>query len=177
MKKSSFPPGTGDESLPPFRRFQWVIPKELARSSAPHYLNCDLDQSMGLSDIEWLAGRGIKQVISVNEIKLAPFTIDVLAQRYNIAYFHSPITDFGAPTIRQLRDIHQASQRFYPSLVYCGYGHGRTGTVISALQILRGRRFHSRAEFERNHVGTRGQLDVLRDLHKEVFGDYPYEEK
>ncbi|KAF2963273.1 hypothetical protein GQX73_g10285 [Xylaria multiplex] len=164
---------TTEDSLPPFRRLEWVIPGQLARSSAPHYQNQDSDQRMDLSALQWLAAQGIHHVISVNEEVLDWTAQEGLLQR-DITYFHSRIPDFGTPTLDQLQQIHESQQNQRATLVYCGYGHGRTGTVISALQILRGRRFRSRADFERNHVETSGQLQVLRQLHKKVFGNYPY---
>lgn len=112
---------------PVFRRFRWVVPRRLARSSAPHYT----DESQNMSDdaIQYLVDHGITNVTSLNQVPLTNDVIERLRER-GITYLHLPVEDFTAPTIDQLCKAHASYVSAQTTLVYCGYGHGRTGTVI-----------------------------------------------
>ena len=160
-----------DNSLAPFRRFAWVIPDVLARSSAPYYISEDADQLIDSTAIQFLVDNGIKSVISLNEFGLAADVIETLAAR-GITYLHSAIGDFGAPSLNQLQTIRnhfQAQKQLgNPSLVYCGYGHGRTGTAVSALQMYEGRNFGNRSAYRDNHVETSSQMDILDQLKQSL---------
>ena len=148
----------------PFRRFQWVIPRLLARSSAPHYISSDSDQNMDQVAADALVSQGIHVVISVNQLVLPQAQRDLL-EKNNIQYHHFPIPDFTAPTMEQLRAIWGTVKNLDGSvgatLVYCGYGHGRTGTVICALQMALSKCSMTQAEYKNNHVETQEQQDIL----------------
>ncbi|KAI0248926.1 hypothetical protein BJV78DRAFT_737788 [Lactifluus subvellereus] len=134
---------------PPFRRFEWVITESgwLARASAPNYddtATADPDSTQNMDD---------------NAVQF------LVANGNNISYTHLSVVDFQAPT---LDDLDQAQQAYTShisgrTLVYCGYGHGRTGTVITALQLYMGRdRTH--ADYYANHVEDPSQFAVLDQL-------------
>ena len=156
---------------PPFRRFEWVITENgwLARSSAPNYddnASSDPDATQNMDDaaVQFLVDYGITHVISMNGYELSATEQRRLSDR-NIAYTHLPVTDFHAPTLNQLDQAQQAytSHISGRTLVYCGYGHGRTGTVITALQLYMGRpRTH--ADYYANHVEDPSQVAVLDEL-------------
>lgn len=158
-------------SEPPFKRFEWVTPGELARSSAPHYVDNDKDQNMDEASIEFLVHNGLRNIISLNSVKLTAPVVKKLEQK-GISYFHSPIPDFKAPTLAQLGEIHknfeEKKKSHKPSLVYCGYGHGRTGTIVSALQIYNGRRFPDHKAYDVNHVEKEEQRAVLDQLQRSL---------
>ena len=162
-----------DNSLAPFRRFAWVIPDVLARSSAPYYISEDADQRIDQTAIQFLVDNGVKSIISLNEFGLADDVVGMLVSR-GIAYLHSPIGDFGAPSLDQLQTIHNyfltQKQLGKASLVYCGYGHGRTGTIVSALQMYDDRNFANRSAYRDKHVETSSQMDALDQLKQWLKG-------
>ncbi|CAB4426389.1 unnamed protein product [Rhizophagus irregularis] len=150
-----------------FSRFEWVISKRLARSSAPHYTGRDESQNMDNDAIQFLVDNGINNVISMNQISLTDDVIERMQER-GISYLNLPVEDYTAPTIRQLREAYDSylpAQR--TTLVYCGYGHGRTGTVIAAFMLLSGNQL-TRDDYHNFHVEEKVQEDVLDELAKEL---------
>ncbi|KAJ7638089.1 protein-tyrosine phosphatase-like protein [Mycena rosella] len=164
-----------EEAVPALRRFDWVITDVLARSSAPNYNGEDSDQRMDVRAIEQLVKLGVKSIISLNEHVLLKDEIEGLTRK-GITYFHSPIVDFSVPTVDRMQNIFREFVRNRDqnpprsSLVYCGYGHGRTGTVITGIQMLLGRRFPNRAAYRDNHVETGAQMDFLDAFQKSMPG-------
>ena len=146
-----------DESV--WKRFKWVIPGQLARSSSPNYMSTDADQRMTPEAVSFLHANGITNIISLNKYPLSKKEQDLLSPL--ITYTHIPVPDFTAPTLDQLQ---LANSRFIgTTLVYCGYGHGRTGTIISALQLYSGHAL-TLNDYRANHVETNTQMDVLNQL-------------
>src|ERR1043165_6950264 len=125
-----------------FRRFEWVISNKLARSSAPHYNEEEGDKSQRMDDvaIKFLVKNAIKNVISMNEFILTKEEMEKLRE-HKIGYLHLPVKDFTAPTIKQLHDAYESYASAKTTLVYCGYGYGRTGTVIVAFKLFEGQRY------------------------------------
>lgn len=89
----------------------------------------------------------------------------------NIIYRHLPVEDFHAATLDQLR-LAIAFAREGPlanTLIHCGFGYGRTGTGVSAVQL-----FAKWGEVPydvwkiggTNHVEKQEQVDVLKQLQK-----------
>ncbi|OCL11074.1 hypothetical protein AOQ84DRAFT_387079 [Glonium stellatum] len=150
----------------PFRRFEWVIPNSLARSSAPYYENRDSDQRMDSVAVDILQARGIRHIISLNSLPLSQEEISRLNDA-NIRYSHFPVPDFTAPTIAQLQGIILAMQN-EPTLVYCGYGYGRTGTAISAILMSKDQKL-TRFDFDGHHVQTEAQRKMLGRLRDQLF--------
>ena len=81
------------------------------------------------------------------------------------AYMHLPVTDFHAPTLNQLDQVQQAytSHISGRTLVYCGYGHGQTGTVIAVLQLYMGWP-QTHTDYYANHVEDPSQVAMLDQL-------------
>lgn len=153
-----------------FHRFSWVIPERLARASAPNYSGNDATQNMNQAAVNNLIRLRINTIVSVNEI-FFPANQRTLLSNANIGYNRFPVRDFTAPTLAQLRSIRNIVQptrgNNNRTLVYCGYGHDRTGT-ISAMQIVQFNRRLTRAEMDPNHVETDAQREVLRQWGNEV---------
>ncbi|PMB64673.1 hypothetical protein BM221_009513 [Beauveria bassiana] len=173
-------PSNGNAAEGGLQRFEFVkefmgSENELARSSAPYYAGQDSHQKMTPETIAALKKHGVTHIISANseanneEIKKA------LAEA-GITYTPLPVEDFKAATqddFQRAWDAFVSNRGTGATLVWCGYGHGRTGTIISALQMFaeheRGQ-LHtwSRSDYDRNHVETAGQRSALETLQQRL---------
>lgn len=79
--------------------------------------------------------------------------------------------DYAAPTLEQLAEGNASYRKHRGgTLVWCGYGHGRTGTMITALQIYaeqdngENKQDVSRDDYRMNRVESAGQYDILDKL-------------
>ncbi|XWW92471.1 hypothetical protein V2A60_000394 [Cordyceps javanica] len=145
----------------------------LARSSAPFYQGSDSDQRVTNETIAFFKESGIKHVISLNGEADAEHMKTALAAA-GIAYTPRPVEDFHTLTPE---DFQKGWESFVEhrngTLVWCGYGHGRTGTMISGLQI---QAQHERGEplewtasdYSKNHVETPEQRAALDDLQQRL---------
>ncbi|RCI07744.1 putative heat-labile enterotoxin [Ophiocordyceps polyrhachis-furcata BCC 54312] len=156
---------------------QFLEPSDqLYRSSAPFYTGEDTSHQAKEITRDALKQRNIKTVISLNSDAGNPKFRTVFGP--DIAYKAVPVQDYTAPTPKELQritDIFMGNRKRGGVLVWCGYGHGRTGTAISAIQIrvqaeLPGLKHAklARADFEANHVETDKQLQVLEDYQREI---------
>ncbi|RPA94566.1 hypothetical protein L873DRAFT_1814084 [Choiromyces venosus 120613-1] len=150
------------------RRFEWVVPKRLARSSAPYYDSEDSDQNINETSIDFLMGHGINRIISLNEIPLSSREKRKL-KAAGISYTHVKVPDFAAPTQSQFDEIRDAYAKGGVTLIYCGYGDGRTGMAISALQIFQGRKL-SHEDYRDHGVQSPSQLTALDALSIRIHG-------
>ncbi|CUS15475.1 unnamed protein product, partial [Tuber aestivum] len=151
-----------------FRRFEWVIPHRLARSSAPFYDGEDSDQMINENSIEFLVSHGIRNIISLNSSEL-PQRQRGRFRAANIAYLQIKISEATAPTQEQFDQIRNSYDTGKTTLVYCGYGDGRTGTAISALQLFQGRAL-SHNDYRANRVQDPSQLRALDALSERIHG-------
>ncbi len=117
-----------------FSNFQWVITGKLARSSQPGYTGHDGVQNLSLVQVAFLRLKGIRCIVSANEYGITPESSRLL-QNANIVHHHYSIKDYTAPTRYQLQNatdvIQTALSRGVAVLVHCGFGQGRTGTVVA----------------------------------------------
>ena len=114
------------------------------RSSQPNYIDepgIDTVQVYSDVQIEALLTHNIKNIISANYENVSTDSI----QRLNckgIEVHHYRVKDFTSPTREQVtlaaKEIQKARSKGVSSLIYCGYGCGRTGTFVSAWEILAG---------------------------------------
>lgn len=156
-------------TFPPFRRLQWVIPGRLARSSAPYYDSRDSDQKVDEAAISFLAGHGIEFLISLNSVPLSASDVEWLACE-GIDYKHVPVQDFHAPTPAQLQQVCAVFDKANrATLVFSGYGQGRAGTAISAVQIHLGREL-SESDMRGNLVKTQEQMEALGIAYEKPEG-------
>jgi len=151
---------------PVFRRFEWVIPGRLARSSAPYYDGEDADESINETSIEFLNEYGIKNIISLNSIELSPRQKGRL-RAAEITYSHIKAVECTAVTQEQFDQIWNAYDKAGATLAYCGYGDGRTGMAISAIQLFQGRALDDNDYRERG-VQYPSQLAALNALSDRI---------
>lgn len=91
-----------------------------------------------------------------------------------IAYTPRPVEDFEVPTPE---DFQKGWEAFVAhrngTLVWCGFGWGRTGTMVSALQIQaqheRGEALaFTNSDYSKNHVETAEQMAALNELQERL---------
>ncbi|PMD57923.1 uncharacterized protein K444DRAFT_533259, partial [Hyaloscypha bicolor E] len=165
-----------------FYRFKWVkghIPDtdRLARSSAPHYVDKDSDQNLTNESIKFLKDNKIEHVISLNS-QANNEAIKKKLKDNNIAYTPLPVKDFTAPTSDDLKKGKEEYKKHRAgTLVWCGYRHGRTGTMVSGLQIYaekdkKSSTRMSHDDYRKNYVEqmhdgkSTGQYEVLAQLQQ-----------
>ncbi|OAA63217.1 protein-tyrosine phosphatase [Cordyceps fumosorosea ARSEF 2679] len=155
----------------------------LARSSAPYYVydptadDSDGTQKITKDTIKALKAKKINHVISANS--QANNTEFVRAfEQAGIAYTPIPVRNWTSPTEHQFQQAWEGFQRHRgdgTTLVWCGYGHGRTGVVITGLQMYmdeeRGQLGQwSHADYEANHVERPVQFEALDHLRQRLSG-------
>ena len=126
-----------------FTRFQWVLPGAVARSAQPNYGISDAPHTVTPFDVRFLQLNKVKCVISANHCDMDREG----SKRLNaggIDFLHAPVPDFTAPLPPILRVIANTiettrTRKKDPgaTLVYCGYGQGRTGTYIAAWAMIK----------------------------------------
>ncbi|CUS08545.1 unnamed protein product [Tuber aestivum] len=151
-----------------FRRFEWVAPGRLARSSAPYYDGEDSDESINETSIGFLVSHGIKNIISLNSVEISPRERGRLRVA-GISYSHIKALECAAPTQEQFDKIWNAYEKAGVTIVYCGYGDGRTGMAISAIQLFQGRTL-SGLDYKANGVQCRVQIEALNKLSDRIHG-------
>lgn len=118
-----------------FERFQWVLEGKLARSARPYYTGAK-GHTLERHDVYFLATQGITCVISAYQTDLDDAGKNALT-RAGIAFHSFPVPDFKAPTAWELWEAARLIHEHRTTLVYCGYGEGRTGTFVAAWAKLR----------------------------------------
>ncbi len=108
--------------------------RKIARSSSPNYTGADNSQNMDDTAVQYLKDKSIKRVISFNELELSDLEKGRLTNA-GIEYYHFGTKDFTAATKEQLTAGAEKIQQGN-ALVYCGAGIGRTGTQITAWEII-----------------------------------------
>lgn len=169
--------------LPEFERWSQVsghIPPadRLFRSSSPNYTSVEDGHSLTDKGIEILKANKIEHVISLNSKAVSNTAIKAKLDKSGIAYTPLPVPDFSAPTAEQLATGNTNYRKHRKgTLVWCGYGYGRTGTMITGLQIYAEKDNTSpkkltHTDYKNNHVEERnpitnkstGQFEVLDKL-------------
>ncbi|WP_144394214.1 protein-tyrosine phosphatase family protein [Pleionea sediminis] len=138
------------------------VDDNLIRSSAPHY-NSGGPRFDEVA-INELISAGVTHVISFNENEKP----DVEAlEKAGIKFSHFKTKDFTAPDIENLKEAASLISEGELTELYCGYGHGRTGTAVTAYQIYNGD-IKTEAQLDQkmsdNHVETSAQKAVLKEL-------------
>ncbi|RDA84073.1 hypothetical protein CP532_0785 [Ophiocordyceps camponoti-leonardi (nom. inval.)] len=155
-------------------RFEWVIDRVLARSSAPFYRCRDGDQHLTSETMTFLKRQSINHIISLN-VEANNKTISDTLRRAKIDYTPIPVRDFHSPTFADFNTAFEGfrSHRSGRTLVWCGYGNGRTGTLVVALLMYLEHhkpkpKFFGQADYRKYHVETAGQVQALDRLQAEL---------
>jgi len=156
-----FRPFVKDGNHNMFRNWAWVERNKLARSSAPYYSSVDTDQKITDSVADYLSSRLINLVVSLNHYPLSLAQVNILGSR-GILYHHIPVPDYHAPGKDELINAATRMENRI-SLVWCGFGAGRTGTMVTAWQILTGRQDKVTA-IDLSTAETNDQEKVLNSL-------------
>lgn len=135
---------------PVYRRFSEVVkyldkirPTQIFRSSAPNYTyidhpDIDNDLSQNFNEpqkaLPFLLENKIDAILSFNFHPYAPDDIAQLEQN-KIVYKHLPVADFRPPSSDTFRETLKFIEGKKRVLIHCGYGAGRTGTAITAIQL------------------------------------------
>ncbi len=112
--------------------FSFVIPAVLAGMERPGTFSKLRD------DCEFLKNHKISAIVSLTESPLER----VYIEEFGFRYLHLPVADFTPPSIEQV-DIFLNFQRKAESdslatVVHCGAGLGRTGTMLACALVSRG---------------------------------------
>ena len=137
-KLNEYQSGISDK-LACFKRFQTILPGKLVRSTQPNYNGYDQEHTLTETDVKELKRRKIGCVISANNCRMKKEAKDLLGKA-GIAFFHFKVVDMQPPTKNQLIKASSVIELFGrrgATLVYCGYGQGRTGTVVAAWAMTR----------------------------------------
>jgi atypical dual specificity phosphatase len=115
--------------MPQPQGFSWIEKPLLAAMALPE----------SKEDLQWLRRLGIEVLISLTEDSLRRDWVNDTG----ILVVHEAIVDMEAPTPEQLdrcvSAIARAQERNMGVAVHCGAGLGRTGVVIAAYLVYRGK--------------------------------------
>lgn len=153
-----------------------IKPTRIFRSSAPNYEwdedSADSDKTQDFWDpkkaFPFLRENNIDTIISFNNYPYDQKALDLLAtpkdDKPAIEYFHFGVKDMGATKPETLREVIEKIKGKKQVLIHCGYGHGRTGTMVSALQLYCTKgKYPEEKDWEKvNHVETGSQKKLLR---------------
>lgn len=151
------------------------------RSSSPFYTNRDSTQKCRPSTAEFLKRHGIKTVISLNS-RARNSCFRRMYEPYGITYVAVPVWDMRAPRYKDLDNIVRAFQTGRHRggiLVWCGYGHGRAGTAITAMQLsvqaslpperrALVKKTQLKALLSKNLVEVKMQRRILKDYYRRL---------
>ena len=171
------------------RFYRWVEVKDfledperkLFRSSAPGYSgDHDTVQELDKSDITWLEeiANSITRILSLNECLYSADARGKLAEA-RIDYEHRPVTDYTPPTLDDVHFAVNMRKEAPPGnmLVHCGYGFGRTGTLITAMQLQATNGSLSLGSLQKtledlmknNHVERDEQRNFLKEYQRQLI--------
>lgn len=115
-------------SRPP-ERFSWIEQPLLAASARP----------AGPEELAWLRAQGIQLLVTLSEEPLRRDWVNDVG----LLALHVPVVDMEAPTQDQIDQcvsaLTRARERQLGAAVHCTAGFGRTGTILAAYFVRRGR--------------------------------------
>lgn len=148
-------------------RWDWIEPDQLAAGRRPEHS----------SEINELGLNGIRAIISLTETPLTRLLPELESR--DIAYHHYPVADFHAPTVPTAQAVSQTISAMQaqgrPVYLHCLAGIGRTGTLLHAHYLYKGRTLKKAADFirvqrpaNRFDALTTLQQDFLLSLEREL---------
>ena len=89
-------------------------------------------------DLEFLKDQKIGAIVSLTETPLER----AFVEEFGFRYLHLPIADFTAPSLEQIDAfvdfLKKAEAGKLATMVHCGAGMGRTGTMLACALVARG---------------------------------------
>jgi len=119
-------------------------------------------------DLAFLKRQGIDIIISLTVDPLRPFA----GERFDFEFFHIPIPDGAAPSIEQVEQL--VNYLTYglrggkKTVVHCGAGYGRTGTMLACYLVSRG----MNAEEAMREIRKRMPLAIENRRQEERIAEY-----
>ena len=111
--------------------FSWLVKNEIAGHREP----------ASDEELRYLKNYGVGALLRLVETHLVQVTPEQVA-RVGFAEFHSPVPDFGTPTIPQIEQIlnfiGDSVAKGRAVGVCCGQGYGRTGTILACYLVSKG---------------------------------------
>ncbi|MBW8354007.1 MULTISPECIES: fused DSP-PTPase phosphatase/NAD kinase-like protein [Pseudomonas] len=147
---------------------------DVHRSSQPYYKGKDEIQDINDKVLDALKLKNVKTIVSLNHLpaKQSPEEL----RKKGIEYLHLKLEDYAAPSVGQLKQgcdlIAATHKKKQGSLVYCGAGFGRTGTMMTAYQIYitPGCTLAQLQKYiDASTAETAAQEKALRDFHKSLY--------
>lgn len=145
------------------------------RSSQPYYNgDNDSEQVFDPNAVKVLKDHRINLIVSLNHKGLAKGQKEILDAN-KISYCYLGVEDYQAPTVAQLeKGCKEISKNLSAgnALVYCGYGQGRTGTMMTAYQIYSTQKCTIKQldEFiKASTAETKEQEAALRNFYKKLY--------
>jgi len=143
------------------------------RSSQPYYNDTeDTVQKFDSPAVALLKTYNIKGIVSLNHNLIYDSSAAVLSAE-NITYHNLAIVDFSTPTVKELLYGCQAIDNILSrgnALVYCGFGQGRTGTMMTAYAIYKLPKGSPASKLEdlieASTAETNDQENVLREFYR-----------
>ena len=145
----------------PLPGFSWVIEGLLAGMAHPDASWSPLEDVLRV-----LSDGGVSGVVSLTE---RPLEEEALT-KYGFVYLHSPISDFGVPTLEAIEVVNTFVDRAQDDergvVIHCGAGMGRTGTLLACYLAHQGASPEEAIERVRRlrpgSIETPGQEDVVK---------------
>jgi len=144
---------------------EYLLPgRTIYRASCPNYRT---SKELSQNAVDWLKQNEVNSIISFNSVPYNQAELDRL-NAAGVSYRHYETEDWTSPSIKDLKEAAAFHESFPTAvtLVHCGYGHGRTGTGVSAIQLYASDGVWPTEQqwIIDNKVEAIGQVESLREL-------------